>query len=57
MKEETKKLLEENAISYFFEGEKIRLHFPGDFFEYYKMNEDEKIQESVSEYLNFLGLN
>lgn len=57
MNEETKKLLEENAIDWHFEGEKIRLHFPGDFFEYYKMNEDEKIRESVNEYLYFLGLN
>ena len=57
MKEETKKLLKENAISWTVEGEQIRLHFPGDFFEYFKMNEDEKIHESVNEYLNFLGLN
>lgn len=57
MNEETKKLLKENAISWHIEGEKIRLHFPGDFFEYYKMNEDEKIRKSVSEYLKFLGLN
>lgn len=57
MKEETKKLLKENAISWTVEGEQIRLHFPGDFFEYFKMNEDEKIHESVNEYLNFLCLN
>ena len=57
MNEETKKLLKESAIDWHFEGEKIRLHFPGDLFEYYGMNEDEKIRESVSGYLNFLGLN
>lgn len=57
MNEETKSLLKENAIDWYFEGEKIRLHFPGDFFEYYGMNEDEKIRESVNEYLYILGLN
>lgn len=57
MKEETKELLQENSINWTFEGEQIRLHFPGDFFEYFKMNEDEKIHESVNAYLNFLGLN
>lgn len=53
LSDSTKNLLKENAITWRFNEEtgKYELHFPGDFFEYLKT--EEEVIESVREYNEF----